>query len=275
MKLPTSIPLTLCLTAIVLLSSIDMQACSAQSPGGSVRAPASPLARAEAAVLNAQRNFQRHETELREATKSLEASETQLQKLLVKESELGVSLESFPDMIRTLQTQRIELMIEMAGMDAKREVLIESLKEKEDESNEEYELLQDIYAQYAKIYGRTKSLVEKGTRSTSDLIRAKLSLSESRLRLIRAKPRTSDSKENAAMLELSIERAESKARLAKTEELLATIAKARPVLSERENLDRSRELARQRMVTLTKQLNNSQSLLRDAEEHLKRMEEQE
>jgi len=263
MKLSTSIPIYFCL-ALAAVSIFAPQNCLAQSA-----APASQLRTAEAVFADAKQKMMLEQQRLDETRHHFETAEEGLQKQFAKEADLGVSLESFPDIIRILQTQRIELMIELAGLDAKRELLAKSIDGKD--SNQEVELLQDTYVLFAKRLASLKKLAAKGSASNTDVMSAQLSTNQAKLKLIKAKSATGDSHETAVLLDLSLERAERKARLAKTEELLANIAKARPVLNEREELTRGKKLAWDRMVMIQDQLRDREEQLRAAQRELDRI----
>ena len=57
-----------------------------------------------------------------------------LESLDTWEKKVGVSIESFPEIIKNLQSQRIDLMIDLAGLTAKREAILTAQKEVVDKS---------------------------------------------------------------------------------------------------------------------------------------------
>lgn len=236
---------------------------------------ASPKVTAEHAVAAAEEKLKLELDRQDLAANHLRQAETRLEEQFAKESGLGVSLESFPDVIRTLQTQRIELMIELAGLEAKRNLLTESLKQKDSKAGEEYNLLREIYSQHLEHFGRLQKLAKKGSVTQTDLARARISVSEAKLRLVKAKSDLGESHESAVLLDLSLERAESKARLDKTKELLASITKARPTLSKREKLNLEKEAASRRYVDVVDEVRNRADELQFMKRELEKIMKQE
>ena len=72
--------------------------------------------------------------QLEQIKKSAQATTKNLQSLDTWEKEVGVSLESFPEIIRSLQSQRIDLMVDLAGLTAKRDAILAAQKKVDDES---------------------------------------------------------------------------------------------------------------------------------------------
>ena len=271
MKPSTSIPLAICITLVITTIHLaGPQYCPAQAA-----TMASPKVTAEHAVAAAEEKLKLELDRQDLAANHLRQAETRLEEQFAKESGLGVSLESFPDVIRTLQTQRIELMIELAGLEAKRNLLTESLKQKDSKAGEEYNLLREIYSQHLEHFGRLQKLAKKGSVTQTDLARARISVSEAKLRLVKAKSDLGESHESAVLLDLSLERAESKARLDKTKELLASITKARPTLSKREKLNLEKEAASRRYVDVVDEVRNRADELQFMKRELEKIMKQE
>ena len=72
--------------------------------------------------------------QLEQIKKNVRATAKNLESLDTWEKEVGVSLESFPEIIRSLQSQRIDLMVDLAGLTAKRDAILAAQKEVDDES---------------------------------------------------------------------------------------------------------------------------------------------
>ena len=72
--------------------------------------------------------------QLQQTQKNKQATAKNLESLDTWEKEVGISIESFPEIIKSLQSQRIDLMIDLAGLTAKRDAILAAQKEIDDES---------------------------------------------------------------------------------------------------------------------------------------------
>jgi len=112
---------TLCLT-IILSFSFSASAWSQSVAPTPLLTPATIKVQQEIKTATANVEALRNRSDQvlstrKEMTKELES-------FIVWEAEKGVSQESFPEIVKSLQSQRIDLMIDLAGLTAKREALL-------------------------------------------------------------------------------------------------------------------------------------------------------
>lgn len=139
---------------------------------------------------------------------------------------LGVSRESFSDVLKNLQGRRVELMIDLAGIDARRDSLTEiqetEISSKSDSST--VELLTKIVELCEKKRDEAKHLHENGAVSSTEVNAAEIEYLSAKLKLRNARNPVLDSPRiNEELLSVSLDRAEKRARLVKTEEILKTM----------------------------------------------------
>ena len=67
--------------------------------------------------------------QLKQIKKSVLETVKNLESLDTWEKEVGVSIESFPEIVKNLQSQRIDLVIDLAGLTAKRDAILAAQKE--------------------------------------------------------------------------------------------------------------------------------------------------
>ena len=72
--------------------------------------------------------------QLEQIKKNVQATAKNLESLDTWEKKVGISIESFPEIVKNLQSQRIDLMIDLAGLTAKREAILVAQKEVDDKS---------------------------------------------------------------------------------------------------------------------------------------------
>ena len=149
-----------------------------------------------------------------------------------------LSMESFPDILKMLQTSRVELLIDLAGLEARRKEL---LKQRDAPSQPNLQPLLakelSIAQELVKIcQGELKLYEEKfrsGNASSTEVITAtkELKLSELRLALAESKSAESLNVHSSELNSLILERAEKSARLAVVEKLLKSTGEAKPLVS--------------------------------------------
>lgn len=122
---------SLCL-AIVISLSFSASAWSQAAISPPPLPPAAIALQQEIATKEADAEILKQQLE--QIKKSAQATTKNLQSLDTWEKEVGVSLESFPEIIRSLQSQRIDLMVDLAGLTAKRDAILAAQKEVDDES---------------------------------------------------------------------------------------------------------------------------------------------
>ncbi len=142
------------------------------------------------------------------------------------EEKSGVSIESFPEIVKNLQARRIELIIDLAGLEAKREAIVAARLARPDNSA--------IVAPLRKIVALQQDNLDRLRKTkapTAELRKAEMELLSSKVQLANAEsPRPGSTLLTDALLTTSLAQAESKARLAKTESLLGEILPTRKQL---------------------------------------------
>ena len=121
---------SLCLAIVIGLSF----SASAWSQAAISPPPPSPVAIAlQQEIQTKEANAEVLKQQLEQIKMNVRATAKNLESLDTWEKEVGVSLESFPEIIKSLQSQRIDLMVDLAGLTAKREAILAAQK-KVDES---------------------------------------------------------------------------------------------------------------------------------------------
>ena len=122
---------SLCLAIIISLSF----SASAWSQAAISPPPPSPAAIAlQQKIESKEANAEVLKQQLDQIKTSMRAMVKNLESLDTWEKKVGVSIESFPEIIKNLQSQRIDLMIDLAGLTAKREAILTAQKEVVDKS---------------------------------------------------------------------------------------------------------------------------------------------
>ena len=210
------------------------------------------LKQAQRKMESLKQSVSRAKLRVEEFEKTLAGNRAELNKQYENEAQLGISLESYPDVIRTLQTHRVELLIELAGLDAKRKLLSESMsaqkrpEEKMNDSQVEQKRVLQLQQQRLE---KLEKLAAEGSVSQEDVLEAKIEFGQMRLRFAEANQEAAVKAPQNELLELSLEKAEQAARLQKVEELLASFTKARVKLSKREQISRRIEVSQDQLST--------------------------
>lgn len=157
------------------------------------------------------------------------------------QQEAGVTRESFGELMKTLQSQKIQLMIDLAGLEAKLDALKEAQSSTPEGNTEVLELLKRKFDLARQQHLRLKQLHSKGTVSNADVTKSEMEVLVVELEMAQAKKPTSNPVFSKELLAISLERTEKQARLIKTEELLAKISSSRNLLIDEERLVRSSE----------------------------------
>ena len=157
--------------------------------------------------------------------------------LLRQQYELGVSKVSYDEIIRHLQTQRVQLSVDLAGIEARREILIAQQESGQKSAEEQKEPLAEMIKQLIEIQQERLSSVEalraKGSVPTADVLNAKQQLLETQIRLAEKNHAANDNRGSSMdpeLLNVSLVRAETAARLNKVNQLLGEYVSARKTI---------------------------------------------
>lgn len=154
--------------------------------------------------------------------------------LLELQIEAGVSPESFPEIMRKLQTQRVDLIIELAGLKARRTAMIEFQQSTENPADKTIELLEQLLAQNLKKQARCEEMFSQGLIPEGEVMKAEGDVLNAEVELARAKQSTGNSQLAAELLTLSLDTAEKQARLDQTLLMLKSITETRQSVAEGE-----------------------------------------
>ena len=166
---------------------------------------------------------------LREESSKIKTYDIELEKLKKYGTTLAVSKDSYPEILKIIHSQRVQLSIDLAGLEARYDAIAIAIAEASKKQSEEvlkpYKRLVEV--RYANLK-QVKKLLETGSASSEKLRMAEVELLESRLRLAEAsKPSGSLSHLNSQLLDASLERAEKTARLEKANSLFKDVEEYR------------------------------------------------
>lgn len=162
----------------------------------------------------------------------------QLQKkrfeLLNQQNAMGVSAASYDDIMRLLQTQKVQLTIELAGVEARREAMIEQheagQKSRMEKSGPALSALKELSDIQSERLQQAEALHKTGSVPRAEVLDAKQQLLEVQIRLnemLQAAGLDGPPAADQALLSLSLVRAETVARLNKVNQLLEEYVSAR------------------------------------------------
>ena len=195
-----------------------------------------------------------------------------LRKLELLESKSGISGESFSEIVKNLQAKRIDLLVDIAGLEAKRDTILEANKTNSDDAAIVEPLEKIIEIKQAKLEQTRKKLASSSA-SIDEIRSAEMSLLSSKVQLAGIKSKKDSSNLlSDALLDTSLALSESKARLAKTESLLQEVLPARKELERRTRLKeqaprllKAQKTIEDRILSLTREIENVERQLKDME----------
>ena len=179
--------------------------------------------------IKVQQEKSRVETTIQSVRQKLDDIAAVEKNILKSQEPLGISTESFPGIIGVLQTQKIQLTIDLAGLNAKRKTLLEIKEESAAQLNVDLikEMEAIIEGQEVDLQ-RLKRLRESRSVSSAEVKKAELQVIASKHRLASMKASTGSNPQlQNSMIEVSLDIAESEARLNKTIELLDKVTPQR------------------------------------------------
>ncbi len=157
--------------------------------------------------------------------------------LIQQQYELGVSNVSYDEIIRLLQTQRVQLSVDLAGIEARREILIAQQESGQKSAGEQTNPLAEMIKQLIGIQQERLSSIEalhaKGSAATADVLNAKQQLLETQIRLAEKIHAANDNRGasmDPELLNVSLARAETAARLNRVNQLLGEYVSARTTI---------------------------------------------
>ena len=171
--------------------------------------------------------------------------------IMNQQDSLGVSNESFAEVVKSLQTQRVDLMIDLAGLDARRQSMLDLRDAEPPENSPLIQRLEDLLDVEEQQLQETMSLHSQAAISKRDLQTAKRRVLEVQIRLEEARsPSQSASRLTESLWNISLDRAEKQARLEKIESLLNSITSSRSVLDASSYINREMTSVADQMIGL-------------------------
>lgn len=180
---------------------------------------------------------------------------------LKQQDMIGVSAESFTDIIKTLQSQRIQLTIDLAGLDARREVLAKAQAEMEN-SNLDAVLtpLRELLLLEKKSLDRKRELFANAAVSSADVLAAQKNVLAVEVQIAEATARQKNSnfasRLSSDLLDASLERAEKQARLETTDGLLNKFTQSRKLVEDATSTEIRIANGRQQIDMLMTEIND-------------------
>ncbi len=227
--------LTLAATGCFFSSS----ASAWQSVGESKPKPPSQRVKALSAHLHqVEKQLQVLATQIDQSQHELDMARTKHEELIRdKGPNAGLSVSSFGEIVGYLQSQKVALTIDLAGLDARQSAIEEAAKKasQSGKHNMERQVMIDKLHQIVNVQRQKLEQAEKlrkqGSASEGDFQDAERQLLEAEIRLADATAsfgQAEDSTWNQQLIAVSLDRAEKQARLQRVEDLLAQYAATRP-----------------------------------------------
>lgn len=225
----------------------------------------------------------RHKSE--SALKALEdqsaALKEQIREALAAQDALNVSEGSFEEVQRFLQTQRVTLMIDLAGLDARQKTVLElseqNARESEKRSGPIVAKLAELVELERKHYAQQAQLFEKGAQSRAVLDECEKAVIVAEiqwLQALQAANQTGPASVDPALAELTLSRAEKTARLAQTEELLKSLLPARVLMEQSAELKSREKLLEDKRQTASNRLQRLDAQMTQFEEKMQELRDQ-
>jgi hypothetical protein len=202
--------------------------------------------------------------------------ESNIQKLDQELFEASLSPLSFPEVLATLQSMRVQLKVDLAGMRARLRVMRE-LNEKENPSaaiNEQKLVIAKDMLELMKIrVSRTRKLVESGNASTEESHASEIELRTAELRVFEAQAALEAARSDSAVSnrEIILEQAEKESRLEEVELMLKSAAAARQTIREIESQQQAVQRLREERQELVKKLERLESQLEGERQMLEQL----
>ena len=175
---------------------------------------------------------------------------------LREQDSAGISGEAFPEIVRVLQTQRIELLIDLAGVESRKRVLEELNENEVQKRKAEVQLQQEKHrALIDSLETELRNLTRGSSGDSEKIQRIEAMLDSAKWELAASQKagKTQSSFAANELFQVALDFAETKARLAKVEELLDTS------LQSRKGIDRIR-VAEDKLEILRQQKANYEAL---------------
>lgn len=249
------------IVAVAVLCAFDGKLSTAQSGDSPFQSPSNGTRQV---IVAAKHRLVALKVELQERLERYEELKDRYSRVRKESIEIGATPESFPEILKSLQTQKIQLLIDIAGLDVRFESLRQMAMEDAAKNNavegeEFFVRLADVQKQRL---DDARGLKENGSMSLDEYRRVEIDYLNARLQLSNVqKPAKKVGPMNNAMMEVGLDRAEKKARLEKVESLLAQMTSASNVLEENVDLQRKVERFRGQVAQLETEIRVTETAL--------------
>ncbi len=170
--------------------------------------------------------------------KKSEKLQSEKKELVGAQTKIGVSKSSFAEIMKSLQSQKIQLAIDIAGLEAKQEAILANQKKSRVRDKHEVVVpLEKLLSILENEQQEIEKLHKAGAISQAELRKAQRAVLEAKIRLAQAKSNSARSESGQALLDTALELAEKKARLSKTESMLKAVVPAIDIMAKIDNLE--------------------------------------
>ena len=208
--------------------------------------------------------------------KALLEAETELEALKAKMEKDGISGESYTDVISLLQSSKVQLLIDLAGLDAKKKTINTLQKNQNTSAGAAAEMLEQLERMYQlqeENMDELKKLAASKAISQQAIRDAEMRLIELRIRMIQEKQQVTGNPQLVEQLiQISIEQAEKKARLEQVEIMLSQFIESRDTLTSKNRLQQqinvfkgNNDVANARLKNIERQIHAYQQQLSELE----------
>jgi len=191
-----------------------------QSHGQAIATPTPRAIALQAEMVKLEKTRDEFQASVKNALEKLAQFEKDHDALKKAGSKLGISEESYPEILKTLHSQRVQLSIDLAGIDARYAAIETAIRKMSEEDEAALEPFKRMIELRQKKIDHAKAALASGTMSASELQDAEIKLLQAKMQLTQAsKPSSSLAHLNSQLLDSSLERAEKTARLEKAKSL--------------------------------------------------------
>ena len=198
------------------------------------------VANVKSMIGSAEMQKERTLLQIEKNNRALLEAESELEVINTKMEKDGISGESYTEVISTLQSSKVQLLIDLAGLEAKKKA-INTLEKNQDRgaksSEEMLDQLERMYQLQGANIDELKKLAASKAISQQAIRDAEMKLIELRIRMIQEKQQVTGNPQLVEQLiQISIEQAEKKARLEQVEIMLSQFIESRDTLTSKNRL---------------------------------------
>ncbi len=256
---------------LLLLTGLLVHSVSAQSvaePNANTTEIQSLIIDAEAVLEHMQRDFDQQSAKVSRA-------DARHKEILSEQYKSGYSKESYPELLRVLQVQRVELEIEIAGLQARRELLVETINEQQQQEQASTEPLMQLLALEQKALAATLKKIGTGQLGIEAQEVAKR-------RVLNVQIQIAESKQadrgilvlHEQLLDISLELAEKRARLQRGQQLQEPLLEFNDVLIRLKRQDSEVRKLEQERNRMRQDIEGQTSFIRSLRDRLESADDQ-